>query len=79
MIVISILCNPPTDASHLHIVRFENVASDEEKNLSVRELSNSLKGFVRIAQFEVKLNHKVAYTTREIDNSLACERQILYI
>ena len=73
-IVISILRNPPTDASYLHIARFENVASDEENDLFQRALSDSLRDFVRIAQLEVELNHIVAYTIREIVHRIACER-----
>ena len=74
MIVISILRNPPTGASYLHIARFENVASDKENDFFDRALSNSLRDFVCIAQLEVELSHTVAYTTREIVNRLACER-----
>ena len=75
-IVIPILRNPPTDASYLHIARFENVASEEENDLFKRALSDSLRHFVNIAQLEVEPNHIVAYTTREIVNRSACERWI---
>ena len=67
-IVISILRNPPTDACYLHITRFENLASDEENNLSKRALNDLPRDFDRIAQLEVVLNHIVAYTIPGISN-----------
>ena len=63
--VISILRNLPTDASYLHIARFENVASEEKNDLFEKALSDWLRDFVAFAQLEVELNQIVAYSTRE--------------
>ena len=58
-IVFSVLRNPRTDASYLHIAQFENVPSDEEKDVFKRVFSDSLRNFVRIAKLEVVLSNIV--------------------